>query len=84
MLPLYARSRCAPLRGQWSPHGLLISIDDTDDADSEGTGEIAEIIADGLVGKELAAVGRVTRHQLLIHPDIAYSSHNSSMCFGPR
>jgi len=25
--------------------------------------------------------GRVTRHQLLIHPDVPYTSHNSSMCF---
>ena len=60
---------------------ILISIDDTDDADSKGTGEIAEIIADGLVAQGWATVGRVTRHQLLIHPDIAYTSHNSSMCF---
>ncbi|NTU71484.1 MAG: hypothetical protein HGB10_06660 [Coriobacteriia bacterium] len=60
---------------------ILISIDDTDDADSKGTGEIAEIIADSLVAAGLATVGRVTRHQLLIHPDIAYTSHNSSMCF---
>lgn len=60
---------------------LLISIDDTDDADSKGTGEIAEIIAEELVARGLATVGRVTRHQLLIHPDIAYTSHNSSMCF---
>ncbi|MBN2405415.1 MAG: hypothetical protein JXE06_07525 [Coriobacteriia bacterium] len=60
---------------------VLISIDDTDDAFSKGTGEIAEMIADTLVGKELASVGRVTRHQLLIHPDIEYTSHNSSMCF---
>jgi len=60
---------------------ILVSIDDTDDAYSKGTGEIAEIIADALVSKEWATVGRVTRHQLLIHPDIAYTSHNSSMCF---
>jgi len=60
---------------------ILISIDDTDDADSKGTGEIAEMLAAGLVGRGLATVGRVTRHQLLIHPDIAYTSHNSSMCF---
>jgi hypothetical protein len=60
---------------------ILISIDDTDDAVSKGTGEIAEILAAGLVSLELASVGRVTRHQLLIHPDIAYTSHNSSMCF---
>lgn len=60
---------------------ILVSIDDTDDAYSKGTGEIAETIADGLVDKGWAQVGRVTRHQLLIHPDIAYTSHNSSMCF---
>ena len=60
---------------------ILVSIDDTDDADSKGTGEIAEIIAEALTGAGLATTGRVTRHQLLIHPDIAYTSHNSSMCF---
>jgi hypothetical protein len=60
---------------------ILISIDDTDDTDTKGTGEIAEMIAAGLVADGLATVGRVTRHQLLIHPDIAYTSHNSSMCF---
>jgi hypothetical protein len=60
---------------------ILVSIDDTDDADSKGTGEIAEMLAAGLAGQGLANVGRVTRHQLLIHPDIAYTSHNSSMCF---
>lgn len=60
---------------------ILISIDDTDDAESKGTGEIAEVIARALVGAGLATTGRVTRHQLLIHPDIAYTSHNSSMCF---
>jgi len=47
----------------------------------KGTGEIAEIIADDLAASGLASVGRVTRHQLLIHPDIAYTSHNSAMCF---
>ena len=60
---------------------LLICIDDTDDIDSRGTGEIAELMAGGLEEAGLATCGRVTRHQLLIHPDIAYTSHNSSMCF---
>ena len=60
---------------------ILISIDDTDDAQSKGTGEIAEMIGQALVDRGLATVGRVTRHQLLVHPDIAYTSHNSSMCF---
>lgn len=69
------------LREEVRPVRILVSIDDTDDADSKGTGEIAEMIADGLASKGLATIGRVTRHQLLIHPDIAYTSHNSSMCF---
>jgi hypothetical protein len=61
---------------------ILVSIDDTDDMESRGTGEIAEILAQGLIDGGLAtSCGRVTRHQLLIHPDIAYTSHNSSMCF---
>jgi hypothetical protein len=60
---------------------LLICIDDTDDIDSRGTGEIAEVMAEGLEAEGLARCGRVTRHQLLVHPDIAYTSHNSSMCF---
>jgi hypothetical protein len=60
---------------------ILISIDDTDDIDTRGTGEIAELLADGLFEAGLALCGRVTRHQLLVHPDIAYTSHNSSMCF---
>lgn len=60
---------------------LLISIDDTDDLDSRGTGEIAELLASDLEAAGLARCGRVTRHQLLVHPDIAYTSHNSSMCF---
>ena len=60
---------------------VLISIDDTDDIDSRGTGEIAELLVRGLTEGGLASCRRVTRHQLLIHPDIAYTSHNSSMCF---
>lgn len=60
---------------------ILISIDDTDDIDSRGTGDVAELMARGLAASGLAECGRVTRHQLLIHPDIAYTSHNSAMCF---
>jgi len=60
---------------------LLISIDDTDDIESRGTGEIAELMGEALTQSGLARCGRVTRHQLLVHPDIAYTSHNSSMCF---
>lgn len=60
---------------------ILISIDDTDNIDSRGTGEVAEVLAEGIKAKGWGKCGRVTRHQLLIHPDIPYTSHNSSMCF---
>lgn len=60
---------------------ILISIDDTDNIDSRGTGEIAEILAHGIEDRGWGTCGRVTRHQLLVHPDIPYTSHNSSMCF---
>ncbi len=63
------------------PMKILISIDDTDDIDSRGTGDVAELMAQGLTDSGLAECGRVTRHQLLVHPDIAYTSHNSAMCF---
>jgi len=59
----------------------LICIDDTDNADSVGTGKLArwlgaQLLERGLVAGELS----VTRHQLLVHPDIPYTSHNSSAC----
>jgi hypothetical protein len=60
---------------------ILISIDDTDNLESPGTGALASQIADDL---ELNGWGKssfVTRHQLLVHPDIPYTSHNSAMCF---
>lgn len=50
--------------------------------ESKGTGEIAEMIARHIEEKNWAKCSKVTRHQLLVHPDIPYTSHNSSMCFG--
>jgi len=60
---------------------ILISIDDTDNIESRGTGEIAELLAEGITERGWGRCGPVTRHQLLVHPDIPYTSHNSSMCF---
>lgn len=60
---------------------LYICVDDTDDlTKSTSTGKIADLIA----GRMQELGGRleqgITRHQLLLHEDIAYTSHNSSMC----
>ena len=55
---------------------LYIALDDTDTRESRGTGRLARAIA-----SELQAAGYhlsgVSRHQLLVHPDIPYTSHNS-------
>ena len=60
---------------------ILVSIDDTDNLESRGTGELASIIAEELEANGWGRSGYVTRHQLLVHPDIPYTSHNSAMCF---
>lgn len=60
---------------------ILVCIDDTDDIDSRGTGELATMLADHVQRSGWGSASYVTRHQLLVHPDIPYTSHNSSMCF---
>jgi hypothetical protein len=70
----------------------LICIDDTDDIGTKGTGEIAEEIMQLIsinqyepqeINSErlINSSSWVTRHQLFVHPDIPYTSHNSAMCF---
>jgi len=60
---------------------ILVCIDDTDNIESRGTGELAEMIRRSMEEKGWGKTQHVTRHQLLLHPDIPYTSHNSSMCF---
>jgi len=60
---------------------ILVSIDDTDDIDSRGTGELASMLGELLEEKQWGKAHAITRHQLLVHPDIPYTSHNSCMCF---
>jgi len=58
-----------------------ISIDDTDEIGfPKSTGQISEEIRD-FVEENFSKCEVVTRHQLFIHEDIPYTSHNSSMCF---
>ncbi len=56
----------------------IIAIDDTDNLQSRGTGHLARTLAAGLEEKELAFIENVTRHQLYVHKDIPFTSHNSS------
>jgi hypothetical protein len=55
---------------------ILLSIDDTDNLNSRGTGRLARTIADTLAADY--PVYGVTRHQFYVHPDIPYTSHNSN------
>ena len=60
---------------------LIICIDDTDNLTSKGTGTIADELC-AIITKDFGGeCSFVSRHQLLIHKDIEYTSHNSSMCF---
>jgi hypothetical protein len=58
----------------------LIGIDDTDNLESRGTGHRARQMAGALAQAGLAEVLGITRHQLLVSPEIPYTSHNSSAC----
>ena len=58
----------------------LIGIDDTDNLESRGTGFRARCLGAELGEAGLARVDGVSRHQLLVHPDIPYTSHNSALC----
>lgn len=58
----------------------LIAIDDTDNLESIGTGRLARMLAAHLVAEGGLEAPSVTRHQLLVHPDVPYTSHNSSAC----
>ena len=59
----------------------FISIDDTDNLTSIGTGEVAENLGTLLSKFGFGIPTPVTRHQLFFNDAIAYTSHNSAMCF---
>lgn len=54
---------------------IYVCVDDTDNLKSRGTGRLARAIAAEL-SKKYPVYG-VTRHQLYVHPDIPFTSHNS-------
>ncbi|MGZ7158998.1 MAG: ABC transporter substrate-binding protein [Methanobacterium sp.] len=54
---------------------IYICVDDTDNLNSRGTGRLARAIAVKL-SKRYSVFG-VTRHQLYVHPEIPFTSHNS-------
>ncbi len=59
---------------------ILIGIDDTDNLETEGTGHRVRTLCQRLMEAGLAQGRGITRHQLLVSPEIPYTSHNSSAC----
>jgi len=59
---------------------LLIGIDDTDNKESRGTGYNSRQLAAAIEAENLGKIRGITRHQLFVHPDIPYTSQNSSAC----
>lgn len=57
-----------------------IGIDDTDNLESRGTGHRARQLGTMLQEEGIARLICITRHQLLVHKDIPFTSHNSSAC----
>ncbi len=61
---------------------IFIGIDDTDLPGTRGTGRLARSLADYLESQGAGKIRGVTRHQLLLHPSIPYTAHNSTACIG--
>ncbi len=59
---------------------LFVAIDDTDNAESKGTGFRARELAALLQQNNCGKIIGVTRHQLFFNEQIPYTSHNSSAC----
>jgi hypothetical protein len=60
---------------------VYICIDDTDILGGFGTGVLAAQLASDIAQLGWGKCSPVTRHQLFVHVDIPYTSHNSTMCF---
>ncbi len=60
---------------------LMICMDDTDNLESKGTGWLVEDACREMTALGWGTYSMISRHQLFVHPDIPYTSHNSSMVF---
>lgn len=59
----------------------LVAIDDTDMPDTIGTGRLVQELCREVESFGWGVCSPISRHQLFVHEDIPYTSHNSSMCF---
>lgn len=59
---------------------IIFAIDDTDMPGTKGTGWLVQEIAEDLSKLGWGEFSAISRHQLFVHEDVPYTSHNSSMC----
>lgn len=60
---------------------IILAIDDTDIINTRGTGHLAQELAEKIRKNGWGKCSAISRHQLFVHEDIPYTSHNSAMCF---
>jgi len=71
-----------PALKQENQTNYLVCIDDTDMPGTKGTGWLVQELCKELVDENRTQkCSPISRHQLYVHEDIPYTSHNSSMCF---
>ena len=59
----------------------LVCIDDTDMPGTKGTGWLVQELCRELECEGFGRPSAISRHQLFVHEDIPFTSHNSAMCF---
>lgn len=60
---------------------ILICADDTDELGGPGTGKLLQALLENITEKGWGTCSAISRHQLYVHDDIPYTSHNSALCF---
>lgn len=59
---------------------IFLCIDDTDQLNGPGTGKLLQALCGQIESNGWGICGPISRHQLFVHDDIPYTSHNSSLC----
>ena len=57
-----------------------VCVDDTDMPGTQGTGWLLDSICRTLESNGMGTCSSISRHQLFVHEDIPFTSHNSAMC----
>lgn len=60
---------------------IFVCVDDTDQLDGPGTGHLTQNLCEEIRKIGWGVCSAISRHQLYVHKDIPYTSHNSAMCF---